>query len=120
MAEPIVDVLEKKFDTAGWQTYHNGRAYKIDDLSRNDLLQLVCEGMQAVDMLERFLNKASDVLEDWHNGKIKPDLPPVQEIAVQCESAASELDRIYETSPVTKQAQVELRDISARLFAEPQ
>lgn len=115
MAEVMVDVLEKKFDPKGWQTCQKGKVFKIEDLSRNDLLQLVCEGMQAVAMLESFVNKASDVVDDWHNGKIGPDPEPVQEVVEQCRAAANELSLMDNATPTIKQAQRDLLAVANKL-----
>lgn len=35
---------ERKFDPAGWQWQEGGRIYQLEELSREDLLQVACAG----------------------------------------------------------------------------
>lgn len=115
MNEPRIDVLEKRFDPTGWQTEQFGKVYQIENLSRNDLIQLVCEGMQAVEMLDRILGKANDVMEDWRVGRIQPDPHPSVCAADQIKAAVEELDCVLVSNPKTKKAQEDLRKIEGRL-----
>lgn len=109
------NVIEKRFDPTEYQTYHKGEIYKIVDLSRDDLLQLVCEGMQAVAMLERIIGNASQVVEDWNDGKIMPDPEPEQEAAQQCLVAADSLDRMLTPTASSKKTSQKLKDIAEKL-----
>lgn len=71
--EDVKPILEKKFDPTGYQWMQNGKVVKIDQLGREDLLQIACECMTALERMESLHLEMAQLSEQWRRSEIKPD-----------------------------------------------
>ncbi len=65
--------LPKKFDPSTFQWSLGGKVFPLETLSREDLLQVACEGMCALERLENLQLDMAQVMSDWRDGRITPD-----------------------------------------------
>lgn len=73
----IPNRIEKKIDSTGYQTWINGQAVQVEDLSRDDLIQVVCESMNVLSTLESLQISAAGVMERWVWGRPKDSLTEI-------------------------------------------
>lgn len=68
----IENKLERKFDPAGWQWLDkHGQVFQIEDLTRDDLLQVVCDCMTALEEAEEACATLQEVFDSWANWRIR-------------------------------------------------
>lgn len=70
----IPNLIENKIDPTGFQTMINGRPVRITDLSRDDLIQVVCESMNALQTIETLQKALAGTLDNWTYGRL-PETP---------------------------------------------
>jgi hypothetical protein len=71
----IENVLEKRVATDRCQWMENGKIYQIEDLSREDLMQVAAQSLALINRAESRVQSLCADLESWHNGEpIPPDL----------------------------------------------
>jgi hypothetical protein len=73
----IQNRIEKKFDSTGYKTMINGETVDINELSRDDLIQVVCDGMNALSTLESLQIAAAGVMERWVWGRPQDSLTEI-------------------------------------------
>jgi len=62
--------LDKSFDTAGWQWMDkHGHILQIDDMTRDDLLQVACACMKALEDAEEAGMKQQEIFSEWRTGR---------------------------------------------------
>lgn len=67
------NMLAKKYNPEDWQWEDgNERVYAISELSREDLMQVACECMEALQQIEDLHVKTGDVLDSWQRGTLVP------------------------------------------------
>jgi hypothetical protein len=71
--EQTKPVLKKKFDTKGFQWMQDGKVMKIETLCREDLMQIACECMTALDRMEEHQLNMAELTRQWQRGEIEPD-----------------------------------------------
>lgn len=65
--QEVEDKLFKKFNPSGFQWQdENGKVFKIEDLSRNDLLQIACSCMHTIEKAEELCLQQKTVFSAWH------------------------------------------------------
>lgn len=64
--------LEKRFDPDRFQTDIKGKIIRLSDLSHEDLLQVACEGMQAMEYINNLQRDMSGVIKAWRKGDTAP------------------------------------------------
>jgi hypothetical protein len=65
------DKLTKHFDPAEWQWQdENGKVFRLDELSHNDLLQVACNCMDTIERAEGLAAKQQAVFVAWAEGKL--------------------------------------------------
>lgn len=64
--------LKPKFNPAGWQWEQDGVVYPLEDLSREDLLQVACECIQALEHIEDLQGQLGQMMASWRQGKVVP------------------------------------------------
>lgn len=69
-------VLEKNFNPQGWQWQENGRVYQLEDLSREDLLQVACRCMAVLERLDEQHQAAAAIHSAWRYGTPLPPEDP--------------------------------------------
>lgn len=67
------DQLPRTFDPQGWQWEHQNRVYQLEDLSRNDLLQVACACMQALENADALSQQLAGVIQSWRKGEAQAD-----------------------------------------------
>lgn len=67
------NLLEKLYDPEQFQTQIKGRGIPLTELSHDDLLQVACEGMQALERIEGLQRDIAGAVEQWRNGTTTPD-----------------------------------------------
>jgi len=68
--------LPKKYDPSEWQYQDaQGKIYKISDLSREDLMQVACDGMDALEQIDSKTRDLAQTVEDWRSGNLLRNLP---------------------------------------------
>ncbi|WP_338924425.1 hypothetical protein V0M98_32950 (plasmid) [Pseudomonas silesiensis] len=60
--------MEKLFNPEGYKTVVNGETIDIVELSRDDLLQVICENMNSLFTLETLHQEVSELLDRWGRG----------------------------------------------------
>lgn len=73
----IPNRIEMKFDSTGFKTMIDGQPVDINELSRDDLIQLVCDGMTALDTLHSLQIAAAGVMERWRDGSPQDTLTEI-------------------------------------------
>lgn len=69
----ITNKLAKEFDSAGWQWQDKaGQVFKLEDLSRDDLLQVACNCMQALEDAESACVAQQAIFSAWRTGRKVP------------------------------------------------
>lgn len=65
--------LPRKFNTAHFGWLFQGNLLPLDTMSREDLLQLVCETIVALERMEELQLSMAQVADDWRKGQITLD-----------------------------------------------
>lgn len=65
--------LPRKFNPAGFRWMFEDKALPLDTMSREDLLQLFCETMVALERMEELQLSLAQMAEDWRQGRITLD-----------------------------------------------
>lgn len=102
--------LKKKFDPSGFQTAIGGKVFRIVELSRDDLLQIACEGMMAMERVDEINRKLASLVETYREGKIEDDPSPVEYARDQCVAAAEAIREIE--GPEAKTARANVLDVA--------
>ena len=61
--------LEQRYDPSEWQWSEDGRAFSLDSLSRDDLLQVACSCMDALDRAEYLSRAQQQIFNGWRLGE---------------------------------------------------
>lgn len=70
--------LPLNFDPTAFQamlvkTDTGSKSIKVADLSPSDAMQMLCMAMTVITRLEETAGNSSALIEDWHNGTVKPE-----------------------------------------------
>ena len=66
--------LKSKYDPSIYQYQDKyGKVFEINELSRDDLMQVVCECMEAIEKAEKICLKQLDVFDSWRRGRFNKD-----------------------------------------------
>jgi hypothetical protein len=69
----VENKLHKKYDPDGFQIQtKEGKIYRVDELSREDLIQVACDGIEALEQLESVKDLMAGTLDSWKNDKLEP------------------------------------------------
>lgn len=82
------NILPRKFDPSTFQTEHEGSVHLLSSLSRDDLMQVACECMQALELVEGVQVGLRTIMEEYRSGRICPEPGPVEFAVSQCRSAS--------------------------------
>lgn len=63
------NLIEKTINPTGYQTMINGRPVRITELSRDDLIQIVCESMNALQTIDTLQKAVAGTLDNWTFGR---------------------------------------------------
>lgn len=79
----IENVLQNRVSTAECQWMENGKIYQIEELSREDLMQVAVQSMELINRTEnrilKLCNGAQADMDLWHRGKPIPPEPEVDD-----------------------------------------
>lgn len=64
------NLIEKTINPTGYQTMINGRPVRITELSRDDLIQIVCESMNALQTIDTLQKAVAGTLDNWTFGRL--------------------------------------------------
>jgi hypothetical protein len=67
------NLLEKRFDPTKYQTEVKGKRILLSELSRDDILQVACESMEALERLDEAVGAQAAILDNWRRGHILPE-----------------------------------------------
>lgn len=67
------DRLEIRFNPEGWQWEQHRQVFPLQDLSRNDLLQVACECIEVLERVDTLRYGLTALMENWRNGDTHPD-----------------------------------------------
>jgi hypothetical protein len=69
-------VTEQRFDPANYQYEDKfGHAYKLHELSREDLMQIACYGMEAMEQMDILIDKQNFLMNSWRKDNELPKEP---------------------------------------------
>lgn len=60
-------LLEHTLDPSNYQHSVNGQIFKLTDLSREDLLQVVCEHMETMESIDILAQRLSEKVREWRD-----------------------------------------------------
>ena len=69
----IPSVLEKRFDPEGYQWEERGKVHQLNDLSRDDLLQVACQCMAVLERVDSLSFDLNSLTKLWREGEIYPE-----------------------------------------------
>lgn len=70
--ENQVDRLAKKFDTSAAQWQVDGVVIPLEKLSRDDLLQALCECIEVIERMDSIQASMSHLVGKWRDGSVQP------------------------------------------------
>lgn len=65
--------LPRKFNPTTFQWVHAGKVIPLDTMSREDLMQVACECVVALERMESLQLAMAEVASDWRQGRITLD-----------------------------------------------
>lgn len=105
--------LKQKFDPSRFQTEADGKVFRLTELSRDDLLQVVCQGMMAMERVDEISRKLGHLVATYRDGKIEDELGPVEYAFDRCTAAAEAILDI--DGPEAKDARDKVLDAASVL-----
>jgi hypothetical protein len=66
------NVLEHRFNPEGCQWEEYGKVVQLEDLSREDLLQVACAQMEILERMDVLQANFHDLVRHWRAGEIQP------------------------------------------------
>lgn len=67
------NVLKAKFDPSGWQWEEEGKVHQLEDLSRDDLLQVACSCLEALEQVDAKQAELAQLMRDWRSGDVRAE-----------------------------------------------
>lgn len=67
------NVLEVKFNPSGWQWEEAGKAHQLEDLSRDDLLQVACSCIAVLEQVDGKQAALAQLMQDWRSGDVRAE-----------------------------------------------
>lgn len=69
----IPNVLEQRFNPSGWQWEEKGKPSQLEDLSRDDLIQVACSEMEVLERMDSMIGDMKNLMSQWRNGEVEPE-----------------------------------------------